>query len=79
MAFAKWIGGILGFLISGPLGALAGYALGAFLEGPDVTDFQDDRNRDNRYSQNNGRYERDWRFSAFLRSYSAFLCSPLTL
>lgn len=59
MAFAKWIGGILGFLISGPLGALAGYALGAFLEGPDVTDFQDERNRDNRYSQDNGRYERD--------------------
>lgn len=28
MAIGKWIGGFLGFVISGPLGALAGYALG---------------------------------------------------
>jgi len=34
MGIGKWIGGILGFIISGsPLGALAGYALGAFLDG----------------------------------------------
>ena len=29
---AKWIGGILGFMSGGPLGALAGYALGSLLE-----------------------------------------------
>ena len=59
MAFAKWIGGILGFLISGPLGALAGYVLGSFFDGPDTIEFQDEQNRNNRYSQNNDRYERD--------------------
>jgi DnaJ like chaperone protein len=32
MGAAKWIGGILGFMTSGPLGALAGYALGALFE-----------------------------------------------
>lgn len=32
MGAAKWIGGILGFMSSGPLGALAGYALGALFE-----------------------------------------------
>jgi DnaJ like chaperone protein len=32
MGTAKWIGGILGFMSAGPLGALAGFALGALLE-----------------------------------------------
>ncbi len=32
MGAAKWIGGILGFMSAGPLGALAGYALGALFE-----------------------------------------------
>lgn len=33
MGAGKWIGGILGFMAAGPLGALAGYALGSLLEG----------------------------------------------
>ena len=33
MGFGKWIGGIVGFMAAGPLGALAGYALGKRLEG----------------------------------------------
>lgn len=33
MGAGKWIGGILGFMAMGPLGALAGYALGTLLEG----------------------------------------------
>ena len=33
MAFVKWIGGIIGFMIAGPLGALAGYALGSLFDG----------------------------------------------
>jgi DnaJ like chaperone protein len=33
MGFGKWIGGIVGFMAAGPLGALAGYALGKLLEG----------------------------------------------
>ena len=35
MGFGKWIGGIVGFMAAGPLGALAGYAIGKFLEGND--------------------------------------------
>ena len=33
MAFGKWIGGYLGFMIAGPLGALAGVVLGALFDG----------------------------------------------
>ncbi len=32
MAAAKWIGGFLGFMAAGPLGALAGFALGSLFE-----------------------------------------------
>ncbi|MBQ8701532.1 MAG: TerB family tellurite resistance protein [Prevotella sp.] len=32
MAAGKWIGGALGFIIAGPLGALAGYALGSLFD-----------------------------------------------
>ena len=32
MALGKWIGGILGFMSAGPLGALAGIVLGGFLD-----------------------------------------------
>lgn len=32
MGLGKWIGGIAGFMAFGPLGALAGYALGSLLE-----------------------------------------------
>lgn len=33
MGFSKWIGGILGFMAMGPLGALAGILLGSMFEG----------------------------------------------
>ena len=32
MAIGKWIGGILGFMSAGPLGALAGIVLGGLLD-----------------------------------------------
>ncbi len=32
MAFGKWIGGFLGFCVSGPLGALAGYFIGSVID-----------------------------------------------
>lgn len=32
MGIGKWIGGIVGFMTQGPLGALAGYALGSLLD-----------------------------------------------
>ena len=42
MAIGKWIGGFLGLLSSGPIGALAGYALGALFD-----KFVEDLSRDN--------------------------------
>ena len=32
MAAGKWIGGFLGFITAGPLGALAGFALGSLFD-----------------------------------------------
>ena len=32
MGLGKWIGGIVGFMAAGPLGALAGYVIGSMLE-----------------------------------------------
>ena len=32
MGYGKWIGGIVGFMAAGPLGALAGYAIGSMFE-----------------------------------------------
>ena len=32
MGIGKWIGGVLGFMAFGPLGALAGIILGSFFE-----------------------------------------------
>lgn len=37
MGAGKWIGGILGFMIQGPLGALAGFVLGSLLDGTTVS------------------------------------------
>lgn len=53
MGAGKWIGGILGFITVGPLGALAGYALGSLFEHglnevnrPDNTGSQDYERRE---------------------------------
>jgi DnaJ like chaperone protein len=35
MGLGKWIGGIVGFMAAGPLGALAGYAIGSMFENKD--------------------------------------------
>ena len=41
MGFGKWIGGIVGFMAAGPLGALAGYAIGSMLENNDDSNYSD--------------------------------------
>lgn len=59
MALGKWIGGFLGFITSGPLGALAGFALGAlfdnaldgFADGNDGPHTFGDAHRNRAYSQ----------------------------
>ncbi|MBR5532765.1 MAG: TerB family tellurite resistance protein [Bacteroidales bacterium] len=33
MGFGKWIGGLVGFMAGGPLGALAGFAIGSLFDG----------------------------------------------
>jgi len=37
MKFGKWIGGGLGWVLGGPIGALAGFALGSLLDNAEVT------------------------------------------
>ena len=61
MAAGKWIGGVLGFITAGPLGALAGYALGSLFEhGLDAVNRDGDHHYNNAYDaysgqQHNGR------------------------
>ena len=39
MGLGKWIGGIVGFMAAGPLGALAGYAIGSMFENNNESDY----------------------------------------
>ena len=38
MGLGKWIGGVMGFMAMGPLGALAGYAIGSMFDGVNKLD-----------------------------------------
>lgn len=55
MGIGKWIGGIVGFMAAGPLGALAGYAIGSMFENNDDSNSQSYRPEYNqpRYGQRN--------------------------
>lgn len=55
MGIGKWIGGIVGFMAAGPLGALAGYAIGSMFESNDNDGGQSARHEYNqpRYGQRN--------------------------
>ena len=55
MAAGKWIGGVLGFITAGPLGALAGYALGSLFEhGLDAVNRDGDHHYNNAYDAYSG-------------------------
>ena len=55
MAAGKWIGGFLGFITAGPLGALAGYALGSLFDhGLDAVNRDGDHHYDNAYGAYSG-------------------------
>lgn len=78
MAIGKWIGGFLGFINAGPLGALAGFALGALFDaGLDAVNTPD----------NEPRYTNDQQHSAHQHAYqqsyegqrNSFLFSLLVL
>lgn len=47
MKYGKWIGGIMGFMTMGPLGALAGFAIGSLFD--KAGDAQDGYSQDNVY------------------------------
>ena len=74
MGVGKWIGGFLGFIAFGPLGALAGYALGSlfdnamigFADGNDGPHTFEDAYR-NRYQQ--GQYTRQQQFEGQRNSF----------
>ena len=51
MGLGKWIGGIVGFMAGGPLGALAGYAIGSLFEKSTISSEQTTNN--NTYGQRN--------------------------
>lgn len=56
MGIGKWIGGIVGFMASGPLGALAGYVIGSFLESSSEKDSAESYTREydnSEYGQRN--------------------------
>ncbi len=55
MAAGKWIGGVLGFITAGPLGALAGYALGSLFEhGLNAVNRDGDHHYNNAYDAYSG-------------------------
>ena len=60
MAAGKWIGGVLGFITAGPLGALAGYALGSLFEhGLDAVNRDSDHHYNNAYDAYSGQQHND--------------------
>ena len=55
MAAGKWIGGFLGFITAGPLGALAGFALGSLFDhGVDAVNNGEEHHYDNAYGAYSG-------------------------
>lgn len=84
MAIGKWIGGFLGFMTAGPLGALAGYALGSLFDsmlnsfnegGEYIGDGNDSRSRyESTYRQTYGNAQR-----VNMGNRNSFLFSMLVL
>ena len=81
MAAGKWIGGFLGFITAGPLGALAGFALGSLFDKG-----LDEVNKDGNYDYNNREYNDTYagrRSYDYQRSYegqrNSFMFSLLVL
>ena len=56
MGLGKWIGGIVGFMAAGPLGALAGYAIGSMLENNNENNYNGGGYGDQTYEPSNSAY-----------------------
>lgn len=69
MGAAKWIGGIIGFMVKGPLGALAGYALGSLFD-------TDDNSADSRRGSGQAG---DMRDAGYADQRNSFLFSMLVM
>ncbi len=59
MGFTKWIGGLLGLQIGGPLGALAGFVLGAIVDGLQTDDSNNGKIYDGDGSYGDNRSQQD--------------------
>ena len=70
MSAAKWIGGILGFMTFGPLGAVAGYFIGSLFDGSSVS-FSSET-----FGDSTGEYSRQ---QAYQGQRNSFLFSMLVL
>lgn len=65
----KWIGGVLGFIVTGsPLGAFAGYALGAMFDNDDEDNSTDDRSYSHQYYNTQHAHAYEGERNAFLFS-----------
>uniref|UniRef100_A0AB33JEH5 Co-chaperone DjlA n=1 Tax=Prevotella sp. GTC17262 TaxID=3236797 RepID=A0AB33JEH5_9BACT len=78
MAVGKWIGGFLGFINAGPLGALAGFALGALFDaGLDAVNTPDNEPRHTTNQQNSA--HRQGYSQSYEGQRNSFLFSLLVL
>ena len=73
MGLGKWIGGVMGFMTMGPLGALAGFVLGSMFDGVNSLDDAGSNGND-RGSMHNGQ-----EYSSYEGQRNSFLFSLLVM
>ena len=78
MGLGKWIGGIVGFMAMGPLGGLAGYALGSMFDGVGSLDKAGDGSRGG-YSGGTDPYAETSQDTSSMGQRNSFLFSLLVM
>lgn len=73
MAMGKWIGGFLGMMVAGPLGAIAGFVLGSIFDkgSSENQQFIDNDNYNNRGTYGNGTYGNSYGNGTYGSSYGS--------
>ena len=82
MALGKWIGGFLGFITAGPLGALLGYVLGSLFDGGlDIVNGPDNNYNNREYEDSDAyrRYQEYRQRQTYEGQRNSFLFSLLVL